>query len=82
VDGHAETDKPDHAADPYGTVIPLSAHIRLSNPPTRPTADSRILRRASIYDRGVDIDGNLNIGLLFNGFSRTSSASSWRSRGG
>ncbi|HTX08970.1 MAG TPA: Dyp-type peroxidase [Solirubrobacteraceae bacterium] len=64
------TTLPNFAADPSGKTIPLNAHIRLANPRTKASEDSRIFRRGYNYDNGVDLAGNLNVGLIFNAFQQ------------
>lgn len=65
LDGNRETDPPCYARDPKGEVIPLDSHIRLADPRTPQTRGQRLLRRSYSYDRGVDRNGDLDLGLLF-----------------
>jgi deferrochelatase/peroxidase EfeB len=66
----SETAVPDFRGDPHGRRIPLSAHIRLANPRVDRTEDSRIFRRGYNYDAGIDLNGNLDMGLIFNAFQQ------------
>ena len=69
--GTNEYESPDYASDPHGRRIPLDAHIRLANNRTPAQERQRILRRSYSYDLGVDAAGNLDQGLLFIAFNRS-----------
>jgi deferrochelatase/peroxidase EfeB len=68
--GSEEFQDPRYDLDPQGKRIPLTAHIRLANPRTTPTADQRILRRGFNYHRGFDAAGQLDQGLVFVAFNQ------------
>jgi deferrochelatase/peroxidase EfeB len=65
LSGGAESDQPDYATDPDGTVTPFSSHVRAANPGTPATERTRILRRGYNYDRGLDGRGDLDVGQVF-----------------
>ncbi len=65
LDGNVESDIPDYAADPKGHVIPLDSHIRLANARTPTQESQQLIRRSYSYDRGVDTNGNLDVGHVF-----------------
>lgn len=71
MDGRAESDIPQFAADAEGKVTPMDSHIRLSNPRTGENSErERILRRGYNFMENLDSVGRMNAGLLFVCFNR------------
>lgn len=71
LDGTVETDVPDFANDPDGTITPLDAHVRRANPRTPETAGQKILRTGLNYWRGLDGAGQLDEGRAFVSYQRS-----------
>ncbi|GAA5014448.1 iron uptake transporter deferrochelatase/peroxidase subunit [Actinopolymorpha pittospori] len=68
--GSKEFDLPDYRHDPYGDVVPVTAHIRLANPHDGTVDDQRLLRRSFNYSAGTDPNGQLDMGLIFACFNQ------------
>ncbi|WP_382308706.1 iron uptake transporter deferrochelatase/peroxidase subunit [Herbiconiux sp. UC225_62] len=68
--GKDEFDEPDFSSDPAADSIQMGAHIRLANPRTPESADSRMFRRGYNYNSGLDVNGNLDMGLVFTTFNQ------------
>ncbi|HVX53566.1 iron uptake transporter deferrochelatase/peroxidase subunit [Nocardioides sp.] len=68
--GSHEKDTPDYGDDGTGTPLIFGdAHIRRASNSGNP-GGSRMLRRSFNYDRGVDANGNLDMGLIFTAFNQ------------
>jgi deferrochelatase/peroxidase EfeB len=71
IGGDQERQDPRYDLDPQGARIPLDAHIRLANPRTAATEGQRLLRKSFNYHRGIDAAGQLDQGLLFLAYNRS-----------
>ncbi len=65
LDERKESDLPAYGRDPEGRVTPLDSHIRRANPRTPGSEHSVLLRRSYNIDRGLALDGTLDVGLVF-----------------
>ncbi|MGN6125586.1 MAG: iron uptake transporter deferrochelatase/peroxidase subunit [Humibacter sp.] len=63
--GSHEFAVPNYERDPYGNVVPLTAHIRVANPHDGSADDQRMLRRGYNYSEGTDPNGQIDMGLIF-----------------
>jgi len=69
--GTTESDAPDFVSLYKSDAIALGAHIRLASDSGRSaTTGQRMLRRGYNYDAGMDVNGNLDMGLLFTTFNQ------------
>jgi deferrochelatase/peroxidase EfeB len=68
--GSSEFQVPNYERDPYGNVVPLTAHIRVANPHDGTADDQRMLRRGFNYSEGTDPNGQINMGLIFQTFNQ------------
>ncbi len=68
--GTHEHDDPHYETDPTGDVIQMDAHIRLANNRSPEQAIQQMLRRPYNYDSGVDVNGNIDAGLIFACFNQ------------
>lgn len=74
ADDPAQVDAaPNYAADPSGNVVPFAAHIRKANPRTGPDDDARRIFRRGYPLIATGPDGQLQRGLVFICFARTTS---------
>jgi deferrochelatase/peroxidase EfeB len=68
--GTHEFDDPHYASDPTGDVIQMDAHMRLANNRSPEQAKQQMHRRPYNYDSGIDVNGNLDTGLIFACFNQ------------
>jgi deferrochelatase/peroxidase EfeB len=69
--GTHESDPPDYTSENGSDAIAGNAHIRLASDSGRAaTTGQRMLRRGYNYDAGIDVNGNLDMGLIFTTFNQ------------